>query len=143
MSVHIVIGTIQKEIEFGKTNGGTSLAKMSIPEKRQTSNGDKTFWYNVTAYGKTAEFIQKNFRKGTIVELMVQPDMSEGTNGKTYLNWSVLPVIGAVKPIANFGGQQNSSLNSAPQGVNQNNQTPAPTPPAYDPAQGDDDDVPF
>lgn len=146
MSLHIVSGKIATEIKSGLTPNNKPKVQISIPNKEWNGTENVDVWYNVTIYGKDADFVTKNFRKGTVLELQCGfPTAYVGNNGKAGISWKAIP--GTIKPLENYGKQNASQQPASPQptsqGANQNNQKPAPTLPAYDPAAGDDDDVPF
>jgi single-strand DNA-binding protein len=96
----IIVGKLAQEPTLRYTSGGLGLCSFSIPVNRTYKvNEEKvkeTTWYNLTAFGKTAEIISKYFVKGSqiIVEGRLQPDKetgnpkmfdkSDGTKGTKY-----------------------------------------------------------
>lgn len=65
------IGRLGQDPEIKETNGGSPVAKISLPEtisvKSSTEEGkfeDKTIWHRITVFGKSAEFCQKFLAKG-------------------------------------------------------------------------------
>jgi len=64
-----LIGHIANEPEIKNLDGGKKLANITIvtTEEYFKENGDKgeqTFYHRVSAWGKTADFIEKNIIKG-------------------------------------------------------------------------------
>lgn len=68
MNLAILKGNLGKDPEVNTTNSGTSVCRFSLATTRRRKNGDEweeeTCWHNITAFGKTGEFIHKYFRKG-------------------------------------------------------------------------------
>jgi len=69
-----LIGNIGKDINFMTLENGGSLAKFSMAtnEYYKNAKGEKvkeTQWHNIVSWGKTAEYINENLKKGN--EVMV------------------------------------------------------------------------
>ena len=65
-----IIGTITKEVDFKYVSNDTAIANFSIAynDKRKGSNGgyvEKSHFFDVVAFGKNAENIQKYLRAGS------------------------------------------------------------------------------
>ncbi len=61
-----LVGRLTKDPEIRYTNQGLSIAKFSVAvDRRFKKDGGQTADFpNITAFGKTAEFIEKYFNKG-------------------------------------------------------------------------------
>ncbi len=67
-----LIGNLGQNPEVKEFNGGNKLAKFSIATNETYKNkaGEKvtdTQWHNLTAWGKTAEIVEKYLKKGSEV----------------------------------------------------------------------------
>ena len=69
MNKVIILGTMTREPELTYTQSGVAICKLGIAyNEKYTSNGqkvEKTHFFDATAFGKTAENIQKFFHKGS------------------------------------------------------------------------------
>lgn len=66
-----LVGRLTRDPELRYTNQGLSIAKFSIAvDRRFKKDGDQSADFpNITAFGKTAEFIEKYFSKGQRIGL--------------------------------------------------------------------------
>lgn len=66
---HVVLmGRLTKDPEFRQTQSGTFVARFTVAVDRYVKQGDKqTDFINCVAFGKTAEFLQKYFFKGSMI----------------------------------------------------------------------------
>ena len=66
-----LIGRLTRDPEVRYTDGGVSIARFSLAVERRfkQENGADADFINVVSFGKTAEFIEKYFRKGMKVAL--------------------------------------------------------------------------
>ena len=69
-----ILGTITRDVEIKYAQSGTAIGSFSIAynEKRKDQSGnynDVAHFFEVTAFGKTAENIQKYFSKGSRILL--------------------------------------------------------------------------
>lgn len=66
-----LVGRLTRDPEVRYTNGGLSIAKFSIAvDRRFKKDGEQSADFpNITAFGKTAEFIEKYFSKGQRIGL--------------------------------------------------------------------------
>tara|TARA_R110002073_G_scaffold131310_1_gene278018 strand:+ start:1020 stop:1442 length:423 start_codon:yes stop_codon:yes gene_type:complete len=67
-----IIGRIGKEIELKFLPSGSAIANFSIAvnqdyKKQDGSKVEKTSWFEITAFGKTAENINNFFNKGSMI----------------------------------------------------------------------------
>lgn len=70
MNKCILTGNLVKDVELITTESGKSLVKNSIAVKRNYKNADGEYesdFINIIAFGKTAEFMEKYFQKGSKV----------------------------------------------------------------------------
>lgn len=79
------MGRLTKDPEARNTTNGTAVATFTIAVNRKyTKNNEKeSDFFNCTAFGKTAEFISKYFKKGqqVLVEGRIQNRSWEDDNG--------------------------------------------------------------
>jgi single-strand DNA-binding protein len=80
------MGRLTKDPEVRNTNTGTQVTSFSIAVNRRFAgqNGERqTDFFNLTAFGKTAEFCSKYFRKGgqVLVEGRIQNRTWEDQTG--------------------------------------------------------------
>lgn len=81
------MGRLTKDPEMRSTTTGTQVSAFSLAVNRRfaNQNGERqTDFFNLTAFGKTAEFIGKYFRKGAqvLVEGRIQNRTWEDQNGQ-------------------------------------------------------------
>tara|TARA_R110000737_G_scaffold62282_3_gene89653 strand:+ start:423 stop:854 length:432 start_codon:yes stop_codon:yes gene_type:complete len=67
-----IIGRIGKEIEIKILPSGSAIANFSIAvnqdyKKQDGSKVEKTSWFEITAFGKTAENLNKFFSRGSMI----------------------------------------------------------------------------
>jgi len=67
-----IIGRIGKEIELKYLPTGSAVASFSIAvnqdyKKQDGTKVEKTSWFDITAFGKTAENVNKFFGKGSMI----------------------------------------------------------------------------
>lgn len=91
MNKAIFMGNIVKDIETRKTNKGDNVISFTIAVQRKFTNvnGEReTDFFNLTAFGKTGEFISKYFSKGKkiLVEARIQNrSWEDETGAKRYV----------------------------------------------------------
>ena len=61
----ILGGRLTADVELKTTQSGKSVCSFSLAVNRRVSQEQQTDFINCTAWGKTAEFISKYFRKGS------------------------------------------------------------------------------
>lgn len=66
MNVTTLVGRFTKDPEVRYTDGGTSIARFTLAVDRRfkKEDGPQADFISCVAFGKTAEFIEKYFRKG-------------------------------------------------------------------------------
>lgn len=70
MNKVIMIGRLTKEpdVSYGKTESGIAIAKISLAVRRKTRDKDGKYpadFFDITAFGKLAEFAEKWLHKGS------------------------------------------------------------------------------
>lgn len=86
MNKFIFLGRLTKDVE-SRTAGSTIAANTSIAVNRRFTNQDgerQSDFFNLTAFGKTAEFMTKYFAKGqqVVVEGRIQNRSWDDSDGK-------------------------------------------------------------
>ena len=141
MNVFIAYGRICKDIELRYTTNQMAIAKFSIAVNRQFQNQDKKAdFFNMTAFSKTAENIERFFRKGSRIVVRCHAQQEEYTNN----NGQKVNTVGFIVDTFSFVDTR------AEGGItqNQNDQpAPEPTPSGYDGfmniPDGIDESLPF
>ena len=81
MNVFIAYGRICSDIELRYTANQMAIARFSIAVNRQYQNQDKKAdFLNMTAFSKTAENIERFFRKGSRIVVRCHAQQEEYTN---------------------------------------------------------------
>ena len=120
MNVFIAYGRICKDIELRYTANQMAIAKFSIAVNRQFQNQDKKAdFFNMTAFSKTAENIERFFRKGSRIVVRCHAQQEEYTNN----NGQKVNTVGFIVDSFSFVDTR------AEGGITQNQNTqPAPEP---------------
>lgn len=87
MNKLILKGRLSKDIEIRKTTNGTDVASTSIAVNRKTRDENGNYpadFFNLVAFGKVAEFINKYFSKGQeiLIEGRLQNRSWDDSNGQ-------------------------------------------------------------
>ena len=126
MNVFIAYGRICSDIELRYTANQMAVAKFSIAVNRQYQNQDKKAdFLNMTAFSKTAENIERFFRKGSRIVVRCHAQQEEYTNRdgqKVNTVGFVVDSFSFVDTRAEGGITQNQNTQPAPE----------PTPSGYD-----------
>lgn len=72
LNVVAIIGRMVKDPELKTTNSGKSVCSFRIANDsgyKDASGQNQTNWLDVTAWGKTAEFVCKYFPKGVLIAI--------------------------------------------------------------------------
>jgi single-strand DNA-binding protein len=115
MNKVILQGNVGKEPELRIAASGTAVLKMTVAtnDRRKNKEGeyeDNTQWHNVTAFGKTAEFLSKNATKGTPVLIEGKIEYSKvEKDGETKYFTNVL-----ADRVDVFGKREKSAAGSTP-----------------------------
>ena len=87
------MGRITKDIELQTTKTGTEYAKFTVAvNRKKDKNGEqKADFVDCTAWGKTAAFVQKYFKKGDgiVVEGRFESDTYDAKDGTKRTKWGV------------------------------------------------------
>lgn len=63
----MIIGRVGRDPESRTTNGGTSVCSFSVACSEKRNGEEKTEWFRVKAFGKTADFCSRYLGKGRLV----------------------------------------------------------------------------
>lgn len=140
MNVFIAYGRISSDIELRYTANQMAVARFSIAVNRQYQNQDKKAdFLNMTAFSKTAENIERFFRKGSRIVVRCHAQQEEYTNK----DGQKVNTVGFIVDSFSF-------VDTRAEGgitTNQNTQpAPEPTPPGdgfMNIPDGIDDELPF
>ena len=87
------MGRITKDIELQTTKTGTEYAKFTVAvNRKKDKNGEqKADFVDCTAWGKTAAFVQKYFKKGDgiVVEGRFESGTYDAKDGTKRTKWGV------------------------------------------------------
>ena len=93
MNKWIGAGRITKDIELQTGKSGSEYCKFSVAvNRRKDKNGEtKADFIDCTAFGKTAAFVAKYFKKGDgiVVEGALESDTYEAKDGTKRTKWSI------------------------------------------------------
>ena len=92
MNQVIVMGRLTKEVDLQTSSGGTSYIRNSIAVDRKFSKEKQTDFFNISAFGKTSEFISKYFSKGSKILIVgrLQSDTYTDKNGNKSTSVSIV-----------------------------------------------------
>ena len=74
---HHIIGRLGQDPELRETANGKAVCNMSVA----TTNGNKTTWHRVVAWGKAAEFAGQYLKSGDLVYVEGEVDHREYAQG--------------------------------------------------------------
>lgn len=82
MNLAIFTGRTTKDIELRYTSGEktTAIAKFSLAVDSGYGDNKKTNFFNMTAWGKTAETMEKLVKKGTKIFAQAEPTQNQYTD---------------------------------------------------------------
>ena len=93
MNKWIGAGRITKDIELQTGKSGSEYCKFSVAvNRRKDKNGEtKADFIDCTAFGKTAAFVAKYFKKGDgiVVDGALESDTYEAKDGTKRTKWSI------------------------------------------------------
>jgi len=90
-NIHI-IGRLGKDPEMRYSTSGTAVAKVSVAvDNRRKKDDDQPDWFNVVAFGKTAEFLNEYGAKGRLTALQGEMHQSrwEDSDGNPRISWEL------------------------------------------------------
>ena len=142
----ILGGRITKELELKQSQSGTFMLNFSLAVRRRVKNADGEYssdFIGVKAFGKTAEFINQYFKKGSAIFIEGEIQTGSWTDGNGNKRYSTDVLANSV----NFVDSATESDNNDPysQSPPQPKQQQAPVQPQafnFDQLSADDD-LPF
>ena len=119
-------GNLTRDPEVKTYKGDITTAKSAIAASRNFSKNGETDFFNITAFGKTAEFLSKYFQKGSriLIEGRLQQSNYTDKDGNNRTSYDV--IIDNIE----FGDSKKKQSDNA----EKNN---------YDPYEVRDDQIPF
>ena len=108
-----LVGRFTRDPEVGYTDGGSTIARFSLAVDRRykSENGPTADFPNCVAFGKTAEFIEKYFRKGMRMGCQGRIQTGSYTNNdgqKVYITDVVVESCEFVEPKASQQSEENN-----------------------------------
>lgn len=121
-----IIGRIGKEIELKFLPTGSAIANFSIAvnqdyKKQDGTKVEKTSWFDITAFGKTAENVNKFFAKGSMIgitgelEQQTWEDQHKQKRSKVVIKLQSFTFIDKKQDNQSNNGQTNNNSYNAPQ----------------------------
>lgn len=82
MNKVILTGRLTKDPEISSSAAGTTFARFSIavPRKYKKEGEPDTDFFNCSTFGKTAEFVERYFKKGNKIEVSGRLENNDYTN---------------------------------------------------------------
>ena len=137
MNKVILMGNLTRDPEISYSqNSNLAIARFSIAVNRRFARDgeDNTDFFNCTAFGKTAEFVEKYFHKGSRMLLSGRVENDNYTNKNGEKVYSVRIIAEDIE-FAERKSNDASSSYVSPSGSGDN---PMPAPPSPDNADNDD-----
>lgn len=108
-----LVGRFTKDPEVRYSDGGASIARFSLAVDRRfrSENGPTADFPNCIAFGKTAEFIEKYFRKGMRIGLQGRIQTGSYTNQDGIKIYTTDVVVENCEFVESKGAQQQESKN--------------------------------
>ena len=123
MNKVILLGNLTRdpEIRYSQGEKQMAVARFSIAVNRRFANDGETNadFFNCTAFGKTAEFIEKYFRQGSRMSLVGRIENNNYTNKNGEKVYSVQIMVEEVE----FAERKTAQSNNQTQNQNQPAQT--------------------
>lgn len=123
MNKVILLGNLTRdpEIRYSQGEKQIAVARFSIAVNRRFANDGETNadFLNCTAFGKTAEFIEKYFRQGSRMSLVGRIENNNYTNKNGEKVYSVQIIVEEVE----FAERKSSQSNNQTKNQNQQAQT--------------------
>ena len=118
----ILIGRLTDDPDVRYSDSGTTVAKFSVAvDRRYKKDGEQSADFpRIVAFGKTAEFIEKYFRKGNRIVLEGRLQTSSYTNKDGQKVYTTDVIVDQVEfgeskaPSANNGGEYQPTNRPAP-----------------------------
>ncbi len=127
-----LIGRTGKDPEIKTLPSGIKIAKFSIATSERFKKGEnweeKTEWHNIVAFAKTAEKVERDIQKGTLIHLegKISTSSWETESGekryKTEIMANHILTLLDRKERSEEGGTQASQVDNSVNDISQNNQ---------------------
>lgn len=143
-----LVGRLGADPEIRYSQSGTAFANMRMAVNDWVNNEEKTYWFNMVAFGKTAENCGQYLKKGSQVGISGKLVQRAWTDKEGRERQTVEIACNQVEFMSGNGngnggngqgksqGNRNQGNSQGAQNRQQNNQPPEPPPPI-------DDDIPF
>lgn len=135
-NLHILYGNITKDPELRYTSGGTAKCSFSVATNRSIKRNDQwekvATFHNIVCWGKLAEWVSKNFTKGSAVFIQGRVDnrsYETQTGEKKYITETVADIV---------LGQQSTDVKAQPSAPTQEE-----APQSHPEEESQDDGIPF
>ena len=111
MNKVILMGRLTRDPEISSSTSGTTFARFSIAVDRKFSRDGEpdADFFNCSAFGKTAEFIERNIHKGSKILVSGRLQNNNYTNKEGQKIYDVRVVVEDVE----FGESKKETTNSA------------------------------
>ena len=123
MNKVILLGNLTRdpEIRYSQGEKQIAVARFSLAVNRRFANDGETNadFFNCTAFGKTAEFVEKYFRQGSRMSLVGRIENNNYTNKNGEKVYSVQIMVEEVE----FAERKSAQSNNQTQNQNQQAQT--------------------
>lgn len=108
-----LVGRFTRDPEVRYSDGGSTIARFSLAVDRRfkSENGPTADFPNCVAFGKTAEFIERYFRKGMRIGVQGRIQTGSYTNQDGNKVYTTDVVIESCEFVENKNTQQNSNEN--------------------------------
>lgn len=108
-----LVGRFTRDPEVRYSDGGSTIARFSLAVDRRfkSENGPTADFPNCIAFGKTAEFIERYFRKGMRIGVQGRIQTGSYTNQDGNKVYTTDVVIESCEFVENKNTQQNSDEN--------------------------------
>lgn len=108
-----LVGRFTRDPEVRYSDGGVSIARFSLAVDRRfkSENGPTADFPNCVAFGKTAEFIEKYFRKGMRIGLQGRIQTGSYTNQDGTKIYTTDVVVESCEFVESKGSQQQETEN--------------------------------
>ena len=109
MNIVVLKGNLTKDIELRYTPQGTAVGKSSIAITDGYGENQKSFFFDLTFWGKTAEMVNQHFKKGSqiLINGRLQQDTWTDQQGQKRQKVSVV-----VEKVEFCGSKSNNQTNN-------------------------------
>lgn len=113
-----LIGRLTREPDVRYADSGSTIAKFTVAVDRRfkQEGGDTADFINCTAFGKTAEFIEKYFSKGKKIALNGRIQTGSYINKDNIKVYTTDVVVENVEFVESRSGEQGGGSTNAPTG---------------------------